>query len=194
MDLVRSVRVLRRQRGLSLNEMLIVIVVFAILASIFLYSSRGMVVRVKVSRVKQEQDTLAHSLNVHRVRNEAFPTAEEGLIKLLQNSQYMAQIPRDPFSKDGNEIYRYVSFGDENYPIRPQWLLISVGPDGDIDYPSKNEEEITSQTGGGSFSARGGSASRAGAFPQSFHELILTLTYDPTNGIDSSGDIFRWGY
>jgi|GEM_PF-503026 len=173
------------RRGLSLPEMLVVVAVFGILALIFVLSSQQMVVKTLVSRVRQEHRYLAGRIETYHADRTRLPTTEEGLNAVLPANE----IPLDPFTTDEPEPYRYFLYRPPGSPLIG-WILVSAGPDGDVDFPP-------SAVG---FSAVASSANRPSsprapeAMALPFHELkemIRSRAYDPTNGIISDGDIFR---
>lgn len=176
---------LNRRRGLTLQEMLVVVAVFAILATIFIFSSRQVLIKTRHSKVKQDQRLLAIALDYYKGDRSVLPTDEEGLKRL--RGAYISELPQDPFGRRPDTDYRYRAFpeGDAGDSF---WILLSPGPDGDIDFElffSDDDDEYDTTSSDGAVSVRPGEgASRA--------ELIALITarqYDPTNGVDSDGDI-----
>ncbi len=77
---------------------------------------------------------------------------------------YLDQVYTDPFSSAKNESYRYFA-GDK------QWIVYGAGPDRDYDIePTRDVHSARNLT-----------------------QSLLNLTYDPTNGMISTGDIWVSG-
>lgn len=76
---------------------------------------------------------------------------------------YLAELPRDPFSPGGKLPFSYHTDG-------PGWIIVSPGPDGvyELD-PLRDYDSRTTQPS----------------------ELLLQKSYDPTNGANSRGDVWR---
>lgn len=175
----------RSRRGLSLQEMLIVVAVFTILAFIFLFSSRLVMIKTHYSRVRQDQRTLANALNLYQGDHSAYPTREEGLQGLV--GSYMVQLPTDPFSDERRETYAYRTYVSAESG-RPFYVLISPGPDGDFDFDSPETDNVA--TGSGAASQT--SSISPYVLAQQFIAELTAHTYDPTNGIGSDGDIIEY--
>lgn len=170
------------ERGLTMQEMLIVVAVFIILALIFFLASNQVLVKTRTTRVKQDQKTLSNALNAYMGMNSEYPPTGHGLSRLVV-ARLMTDIPRDPFSKSGDEHYVYYTFKSRD-SAQPYFLIISPGPDGDVDFdPSENVAGI--QTG------VGGQGSFLSSIPD-FTENLYLLHYDPTNGVVSDGDIIEF--
>jgi prepilin-type N-terminal cleavage/methylation domain-containing protein len=171
------------KRGLSLQEMLIVVAVFGILAVIFFFSSSQVLVKTQTSRVKQDHKTLSVALNAYLGENSEYPSTESGWAKLL-GENLISDIPRDPFSPN-DEPYHYYAFASRE-SSQPYCLIISAGPDGDIDFDLGDNNGVDTGEGAGA----GGAASIV-----SISEFALYMSlkhYDPTNGVVSDGDIIEF--
>ncbi len=170
------------KRAVTLFELLIVVLVTAILAIIFVVSSQVLIVRTKISRVKEEQRVLARALDNYQMDYDFLPSEETGLRALVAPTAYLATVPRDPFGQ-GGQYYQYVKL-DQRGRL---FAVVSAGPDGHFNL-------ITPST-----AARAGDSSReaaatASAFhivesPDGLNEFLATYSYDPTNGMVSDGDL-----
>jgi type II secretory pathway pseudopilin PulG len=171
------------RRGLSLQELLIVISVFLILAIVLTISTNEVMVKTRVSRVRQEMKNAATALNAYRVDNADFP---ERLSQLLDRTpSYMGAMPLDPFSKENKSPYQYFRF-PVNDGGRHISILVSTGPDGVGDFaPFALSSLGAAATSGGS----GGDFFNSWEFQARLKSEIRLLSYDPTNGINSVGDI-----
>lgn len=177
---------LRSRAGLSLQEMLIVLAVFIVLAGLFILSSREVLSKTRVARVRQEQKVLAGALYDYQAEMNDFPTEKQGLADLLVSGRYVSSIPKDPFSKQDKPGYQYYRLPTTGAGRPMVTLLISVGPDGVPDF-----DPLRLFLDGSGFSAvNGDSADTNFVYPANLIDLGLTLSqYDPTNGIHSRGDI-----
>lgn len=123
----------RRHRGITVFELVVVMMVAILLAALCFVSTRTVVLRTKFSRVKEEHRMLAHALSKYQLDYSALPSSAQGLDVLAssQNAQW-GRLPRDPFrTNDGGYVYIYTGNPDTGY------LLISPGPDGDYDLPAE---------------------------------------------------------
>ncbi len=172
------------------------VVVAAILAVILVLSTSFLVVRTKISKVKEEQRVLARALQNYQMDYSNMPTEQRGLDALTAPTAYLASIPADPFSRD--QVTRtYLYFTPDG--IGRSYAIVSAGPDGRFDVlPYLNQARIAS--GRSALSAQSGGGSAAAALPPEaapidtsspnwFEDFLVEYTYDPTNGTYSSGDI-----
>lgn len=120
------------QKGFSLIEIMVVIVIMGLLLSIV-----GPAVFDNVSQA-QDQTVRAHfgniktALDSYRLDNYRYPTTEQGLDALVMQPdvdpvpkkwrQYMEKIPKDPWEND----YQYISPGDDGRPFD----IYTFGADG----------------------------------------------------------------
>lgn len=121
-----------RRRGLTLFELTTVLAVVFVLALLAFISSRSLVERTRVSRVREEHRLLARALQNYNVDYAEFPDRQAGLNVLLRPTAYLGELPHDPFQDDaGTYVYLRIS-GSEGGCV-----LISPGPDGDFDLPAE---------------------------------------------------------
>lgn len=138
-----------RHQGITVFELAVVIAVAVVLAVLAFVSSREVLNRTKIARIKEDHRQIARAMVEYRVTNSELPTAESGLT-VLEKPSFLNRLPIDPFRKDGG-AYVYVSTGNPE----DGYLLISAGPDGRFDLPVglrrfaqglPPPEETTSQT------------------------------------------------
>ena len=172
----------RRRIGLSLQEMLVVVAVFGLLALVFVLSSQRALTRTRVARVKHEHQVLANSLNQYNADFSAFPSDEAGLTALLIPNTLLVDIPIDPFVKGGSQPYRYFTYQKDEKSVT-HWILASAGPDGDIDFVPPSQLVGTP--------SEEGEEQQPSASGHLLVDEIIAKSYDPTNGIHSDGDILR---
>lgn len=171
----------RRRRGLTLGEMLVVLAVFSILAIMFFFSTNMAITKSKMSRVLHEQKVLANALT--RYEGEYFDVPQYSLLPLATNFNYLTSLPRDPFNVNGLNGGEYNYVGD--FAPNKRWLIVSVGPDGDSDvqdaiYKIKQSDPTRLLHNGKRTPLLS---------PEEAREFIATHSYDPTNGVQSDGDI-----
>lgn len=179
-------KVWSRKKGFTLIELLIVVAIIGILAGIAIPNFLGARTKARVSRAFADMRTIGNALEMYYLDNQDYPTTSEFTSSssggLLENGTYLASLPTDPFNSGNNYRY-YVT--DDTTP--DYWLLVSNGPDGDIDV----------QEGDGTFSwsARksgqmGGSDGYIAAFGYTDAD---DAWYDPTEGTTAGGDLGRSG-
>jgi general secretion pathway protein G len=133
------------QRGLTLVEILLVVVIIGVLAAMVIpnLAGRGEEARLKTAKVDIDAN-LSMALDMYELDNGRFPTTEQGLKALVTepteapvpkswNGSYLKKkaIPKDPWGND----YVYLSPGTRN---KEDYDLSSVGPDG-----VESEDDIT---------------------------------------------------
>ncbi len=122
--------------GFSLIELMIVIVILGVLASMLVMRLTGKPDEARVTVAKTDMRTLESTLKFYKLDNYVYPTTEQGLQALLRKPEsqplprnypeggYLesVELPKDPW---GNE-YIYRSPGEESRPFE----IISLGADG----------------------------------------------------------------
>lgn len=165
--------------------MLIVLVVFLILTLLFVATSQQVMVKTRAARVASDQRMLSEQVALYFAYRQTIPSDNQGLNKALNPIRPGEMVPpNDPFSKHPhlNEQYAYFSEISPNH----RWIIISRGPDGVLDLaPIIEARKSTS----GNLSAST-SSSKPMTVAEA-DEFIVRHSYDPTNGIISSGDIIR---
>ena len=123
----------RRARGFTLIEIMVVVVIMGILASLVVPKLIGRVGESKVTATKVSISTVMQNLNLYRLDNQRYPTTEQGLRALVEKPTvgpaangwkaggYLEKMPKDPW---GNP-YQYLSPG-----LKGEVDIISLGADG----------------------------------------------------------------
>jgi len=114
------------QRGLTLVELMVVIIIIGLLASIITINVRGHLVKARQSVAKQEIATIVQALETFYATYGRYPTNEEGLAILTRPTEKLPEKlldgePIDPWGRP----YQYNSPG-ANGPYE----VISYGADG----------------------------------------------------------------
>ena len=124
----------RGQRGFTLLEVMVVIVILGILAALVVPKIISRPDEARVIAAKQDIASLMQALKLYRLDNQRYPTTEQGLQALLtkptaspipQNWKpggYVERLPKDPW---GNP-YQYLNPG-----VRGEIDVFSYGADGE---------------------------------------------------------------
>ncbi len=202
-----------RRRGFTLIELLIVVAIIAILAAIAVPNFLEAQVRAKVSRAKADLRSLATALESYYTDNNEYPNSWVfpgdpvfPPVVLTTPISYITSWPDDVFQLQNarpaatgpfaafvtfSHIYPYGAMPQD---IASRYVLVSMGPDTDID-------TYLSTSGPGNFQPDFiALAHYPGWTPDLFSDngvmvnaaLFKYVSYDPTNGTVSSGDIYRF--
>jgi general secretion pathway protein G len=121
------------QRGFTLIEIMVVVVIIGLLAAIVAPNVIGNIDVAAVNRAKQDIRSIETALNLYRLDNFRYPSEEDGLRALVSNpgatsapnwkpGGYLRQVPVDPW----NNPYEY------NFPGQRggDFDIFSLGADG----------------------------------------------------------------
>ena len=124
-----------RQRGFSLIEILVVLVIMGILMSLVAPQVLNRVDEARIQKVHTDFKSIETALNIYKLDNYMYPTTEQGLEALVNKPDidpipknwkeggYLAELPKDPW----DETYKYVSPGDHG-----KFDIYTLGADGVI--------------------------------------------------------------
>jgi len=108
-----------KERGFTLVEMMVVIVIIGLLAAVVVVNVMPAVDRAAQTRVKADLDQIEMAIDQYRLENMRYPSGQEGLNALVP--QYIKRLPTDPW----NNPYVYVTPGPNGAPYR----IASLGAD-----------------------------------------------------------------
>lgn len=121
------------QRGFTLIEIMVVVVIMGILVALVAPKLMGRTDDARIIAARQDIATIMQGLKLYKLDNQRYPTTEQGLQALIikpiigpaangwKTGGYLDKLPRDPW---GNP-YQYLSPG-----IKGEIDVFSLGADG----------------------------------------------------------------
>jgi general secretion pathway protein G len=122
---------LQREVGFTLVELMVVIVIIGLLATIVIINVMPAADRAAVTKARADIATLEQGIDMYRLDHLRYPTADEGLPALV-SGEYIRRLPDDPW---GN-AYLYAVPGPDGAPYR----IASLGADGREGGSGENED------------------------------------------------------
>lgn len=136
-------RGIRDQRGFTLIEIMVVVIIIGILAAIVAPNVIGRVDDAQITKAKAEIANIENAMKFFRLDNFAYPTTEQGIEALVtrptdpnirnwKQGGYLDRVPKDPW---GNP-YIYLNPGNNGeidiYTLGRDGRPGGEGPDADI--------------------------------------------------------------
>jgi len=124
---------MRRSRGFTLIEIMVVVVIMGILAALVVPKLMGRTDDARISAARQDIATIMQALKLYRLDNHRYPSTEQGLAALITKPQsgppatgwkqggYLERLPKDPWGSP----YQYLSPG-----VHGEVDVFSYGADG----------------------------------------------------------------
>lgn len=131
---MRKKSVINNQKGFTLIEILVVVVILGILAAVVVPNFLDKPDEAKVTKAKVDMKGIGEALAMFKLHNGFYPSTEQGLQALsvkpttgripdkFQEGGYLKKTPLDPW----NHPYVYLSPG-----VHDRYDLISYGADGE---------------------------------------------------------------
>src|SRR5512136_2673902 len=91
-----SSRTRRRERGMTLIEILVVLTILGLIAAAVAVNVVGQLGEAKVKQAKTDLHTLENCLDLYKIDKNRYPTTEEGLQALVTAGKCKAQL-KDPW-------------------------------------------------------------------------------------------------
>jgi general secretion pathway protein G len=122
----------RDQGGFTLIEIMVVIVILGLLATLVVPNVLGISEDAKVQKARTDVHNLADAVKMYKIRNNKTPTSIEDLTQADgKNKAYIETVPKDPW--DHEYVIRDLERGD--------FEVLSLGPDGN----EGTEDDISSK-------------------------------------------------
>jgi general secretion pathway protein G len=127
-----ALRIRRLERGFTLIEIMVVMVIIAILGALIGPQILGRVDEARVTKAKQDIRALETALDLYKMDNFKYPTTDQGLEALVKKPDdpsvrnwkdggYVRQLSKDPWGND----YHYLAPGTHGKP----YDLYTLGAD-----------------------------------------------------------------
>jgi general secretion pathway protein G len=143
--MIKKLRKKRGERGFTLIELMVVIVILGILAGLIIPRIMGRPDEARRAKARMQIESIETALKLYRLDNGNYPTTEQGLQALVEQPSVGAtakswrqggyleksKVPKDPWDKD----FVYISPGTHG-----DFDLSSLGADGEVGGEGKNKD------------------------------------------------------
>jgi general secretion pathway protein G len=107
-----------QQKGFSLIEIMVVVVILGILAALVVPKIMSRPDEARIVKAKQDVLAIQNALDLYRLDNGVYPSTDQGLMALVKKpttppepidwKQYLKSLPKDPWGRD----YLYLNPGE----------------------------------------------------------------------------------
>ena len=122
----------RQQRGFTLIEIMVVVIIIGLLAAVVVPQFLGRVDDARIAKAKQDVQAMETALTLFKLDNFRYPSTEQGLNALVQKPAdpeirnwrtggYLKRLNKDPWGRD----YQYAYPGSQG-----EYDIFSYGNDG----------------------------------------------------------------
>ncbi|WP_127105286.1 type II secretion system major pseudopilin GspG [Pararhodobacter zhoushanensis] len=130
---VKNRKALRRDAGLTLIELMVVVVILALLAVVIVPRVIDRPDQARAARAQADIAAITSALNLYRLDSGSYPTSDQGLAALVtrptsapvpanwSDGGYLERVPDDPWGRE----YLYLSPG-----VHGPFDIVSYGADG----------------------------------------------------------------
>ncbi len=105
-----------RNRGFTLIEIMVVVIIIGLLAAVIVPQFMGRVDDARVAKARQDIQAMETALTMYRLDNFKYPTTDQGLKALAQNPNdpsvrnwreggYIKRVNKDPWGNDYQYVY-----------------------------------------------------------------------------------------